>query len=154
MRQGLFTRLGWVVLSWFLAFVASVAHAAESVRWTGADDKNANLAHVVAKLNAATGMTLTEADFKIGEDRDLAYNHYRRYDQIVANVDVKDMAVRIWTDKRSGRLIQLEARVEAPAAQPVGVIEFEAVTGDVREGAALDVAKTALRIPKTGSCAA
>lgn len=94
----------------------SPAMAAENLRWTSAEDRDASFAHIVAKINEKTGLALTEADFSQGEDRDLAFSHYRRYDQVRDGVRVDGMSVRVWS-RRYGpkpRLIQLEAQVEAP----------------------------------------
>jgi hypothetical protein len=108
---------------------AHSAQAAQSVRWTYADDRDAAFAHVVSEVNRRTGLQLTPADFRLGEERELAFNDYRRYEQIAGElpVPVKDMSIRIWTEKQSGALLQVDAQVEDPAALPIGAGEFESL---------------------------
>ncbi len=99
-------------------FAGTQAYAAQSVRWTAHEDRDASFAHVLAKIDAQTGLALTAADFKQAEDRDLAFEHYRRYDQYRDGARVDGMSIRIWTSLHDSTpdLVQLEAQVDAPPA--------------------------------------
>lgn len=104
-----------IALATLLAAPSAIANA--SLRWTYQDDREAGLAHIVAAINERTGYSLTEADFSQTEDRDLAYNHYRRYDQMRDGTRIAGLGIRVWTTLHGGnpQLIQLEAEVDAPA---------------------------------------
>lgn len=127
-----------------VSIIASSAHAAEWQRWTGGDDRDATLAHVLSKLSTLNGYTLVEANFKVGEDRSLANTHYRRYDQVLQDLTVKRMAIRVWTDA-NGRLVQLEASTVAPRSVPLGVIDLESATGDFAEQIAIREARAVIQ---------
>lgn len=125
--------------------LAQVA-AADSTRWTETDDKDASLAHVLSELSRRVGYTLTEADFVRGEDRALATSRYQRFDQLAAGIPIRNMSVRLWTDKR-GHLIQLEARTERPGAQPIAIVDLESI-GAEDQGAAITVARAQLALAR------
>jgi hypothetical protein len=124
--------------------VAPQASAQESQRWTGAEDADASLDHVLARLSTLNGYALTAADFRAGEDRDLATSHYRRYDQILEDVTVRRMAIRVWTELDTGRLIQLEARTTGPETIPHGVLDLESVGFERAQRAAVETARRAV----------
>lgn len=84
------------------------------MRWTLDADSNAELTHVVEKLAQITGHALNVDTFKLEEERDLAFNHYRRYSQQSAGLPIKGMGIRLWTDK-NGDLVQVEAQIEKPS---------------------------------------
>lgn len=93
--------------------------ASTKLRWTNQEDRNPRLNHVLAKINAQTGYGLTAADFQRTEDRDLAFTHYARYEQMQSGVHVSGMSIRIWTNRarfpRLARLVQMEAQVSERA---------------------------------------
>ena len=98
-----------------LALSGTPARAATTLRWTYQEDHNAKFDHILAKINAQTTYGLSAADFRITDDRDLAFTHYQRYEQIQNGVAVQGMSIRIWTTLRhSNHLVQLEAQVETP----------------------------------------
>jgi hypothetical protein len=99
--------------------VIAGAAAAEPVasRWTYRDDVQSDLPSVLRGIESRTGHRLSDADFSLTEDRELAYSRYRRYDQLVEGERVEGMSIRVWT--RGGGdegLLQVEARFEPHAA--------------------------------------
>lgn len=96
-----------------IVFFASSAFAAQSLRWTYKQDTNANLSHIVERIQAETGYALGTSDFVLDDDRDLATSHYSYHLQAVNGVPLKGMGIRIW--KKGESLIQMEAAVENPA---------------------------------------
>src|SRR5579884_2138236 len=95
-----------------LALVPSLAIAAPvSVRWTGADDANADLNHVIDVLNSKTGLQLKVTDFISIEDLDLATSHFQYLAQEAAGTPIKGMSLRIWKSRTDGLTIQVEAQV-------------------------------------------
>jgi hypothetical protein len=101
----------------FLALLvtANQASAAEFIRWTGKDDTNAQYAHVLETLSAKLGAPLDQSQFRLNEDRDLAYTHFSHYLQLNGDNPIENASLRIWTDRETGRLVQVEANVEKPA---------------------------------------
>lgn len=111
-----------------LATVASgSAQAAKHpvvIRWTGAESSNSSIENLLKILSAKTNHVWRQDDFLLSEDRDLAFNHYKRYVQIVDGVPVHGASIRVWTDNRADTVVQveaavdtqLEARVEAPTS--------------------------------------
>lgn len=102
------------VLIWSL-FSSAVQAAPVTVRWTGKDDPNSGLAHVLEVLQAKTGFALKEADFVKLESRDLARYQYVLLAQTAAGVPLKGRSLRIWTDLKTGQAVQVEAQLESPA---------------------------------------
>ena len=92
---------------------ATLVHADESmIRWTGVEDSNSELTHIVSVLNQKTGKSFTENDFFLQENRDLAFNNYKLYQQIVSGVPVEGKAIRIWSELNSRNAIQVEAALD------------------------------------------
>jgi hypothetical protein len=88
----------------------------QSLRWTGADDPNAEFGHVLDVVALKSGVKLTGSDFTIYEDRDLATSHFRTYLQVAGGIPIKGMLIRIWTDLSTHAAIQVEAQVEDSTA--------------------------------------
>ena len=95
--------------------LASASQAAEYVRWTGSDDQDASFDHVLTVLSTKLGVPFTKDQFRLNEKRDLAYTKFQHYPQVHAGLDVAGTALRIWTDRQTGKLLQVEAHVEKPA---------------------------------------
>lgn len=89
-------------------------------RWTNQDDQDGSFAKVLQVLNQKAGLSLSAQDFRLDEDRDLAYDHYQRYTQLVDKLPVQSMAIRLWVEKGSTRLLQAEANVVAPSSVKTG----------------------------------
>ncbi len=106
----------------FIVFIFSglifiqASGAAQTIRWTKFEDNNADFSHVLSVLSERTGHSFTSADFRLVEDRELAYTHYRRYLQIYQGVPVTNLALRIWFDEETGMAIQVEANLENPVS--------------------------------------
>ncbi len=98
-----------------LVLASSALAAQQSVRWTGAEDKNADLAHVLSVIQAKTGIALTTKDFAKIEDRDLATSHFVMLAQQSSGVPIHGASLRLWTDLKSGQAIQVEAALMDPA---------------------------------------
>jgi hypothetical protein len=103
------------VLAAVLILASGSAMADNSmVRWTAADDADGSVAHVLSVLSQKLGRPLTQQDFLLQEDRDLAFNHYRRLVQLTAGVPEHGKFVRIWTALGSDKTVQVEADLAAP----------------------------------------
>jgi hypothetical protein len=98
----------------FFNILISVAHAAPAsmVRWTGLDDRNAEFAHVLTVLNQKLNAKFQATDFIIQDDRDLAFNHYTRYEQVVNGDPIEGKSIRVWKALKSDVTVQVEAVVE------------------------------------------
>ncbi|MBC7742890.1 MAG: hypothetical protein H7061_11885 [Bdellovibrionaceae bacterium] len=104
-----------IILALFISFsLPGLVQAAPfSARWTGADDTNAEFLHLVQVLNQRSGLHLSESDFMLIEDRELANNHFKMFVQAAAGIPINNRSFRVWTDLRTGALIQAEAFVES-----------------------------------------
>ncbi len=96
------------------SLTAHAAVEANFVRWTAADDSDGSVAHVVAVLSQKLQHPLSVSDFKLIEDRDLAFNHYKRLVQLVDSVPLRNRSIRIWTEIGSDKAIQVEASIAPP----------------------------------------
>jgi hypothetical protein len=105
--------VGSALVGFALAAAAVAEAAPQSVRYTRASGLVPDLAHALVAVDGDTGLKLTEADFRLGEDRPLAFGRYQRFDQVAGGVRVAARSVRIWTGT-AGELVQIEAAVEAP----------------------------------------
>lgn len=85
-------------------------------RWTGAEDKDATLGHVVEKIREKTGLDLKADELQLIEERDLANNHFQMYFQTAEGVPVRSRSVRLWTTLDSKEVVQVEAYLDDPAA--------------------------------------
>ncbi len=89
---------------------------AKFVRWTGAEDKNPELGHVLDVVRQKTGLVLSVSDFMPLENRKLANTQFAMYEQIAAGVPIKSQSLRIWTSLETGETVQVEANVDVPPA--------------------------------------
>ncbi len=99
------------------AFVALTAPAApQDVRWTGQDDTNPDFAHVLDVIRTKTNpsLSLSQNDFILLEDRDLATSHFTMLGETAGKVPMRGKVLRIWTSRTTGETIQIEARLDAP----------------------------------------
>lgn len=92
--------------------------APETVRWTGKDDKNATLVHVLEVIRNKTGVELSQADFMLVETRKLATSQYLMLAQTSGGIPVNGLSVRIWTALNTGEVIQVEARIDGNPPAP------------------------------------
>ena len=65
-----------------VALLGSPSFAAEFRRWTYVEQSAGDLTTVLQELSQRTGWEFTAADFKLVEDRDLAFSHYKRLVQM------------------------------------------------------------------------
>lgn len=111
-----------------LSFVLTVHAAgpeAKFVRWTGAEDKNPELGHVLELIKQKTGLVFSMSDFMPLENRKLANTQFAMYEQVAAGVPIKSQAIRIWTSLETGETVQIEANVAA--APPTDMLTSGAV---------------------------
>src|SRR4051794_20818890 len=101
----------WVRVSAFVALIASQSVFANDhlIRWTAADDVDGSVDHVIDVLSKKIRRPLTAQDFVIQEDRDLAFNHYKRLVQLADGVAIHGKSIRIWTELGSTQTVQVEA---------------------------------------------
>lgn len=121
--MGQFTLRLSAVLSFLLATTALADVTPTFVRVTVNEDTNSSFDHILSLINAKTGRQLTARDFQLMEDRDLAFNHYKRYAQLQNGVPVHNGGIRVWTNSSAlqgaERLIQMEANIfPPPTASP------------------------------------
>jgi hypothetical protein len=96
-----------------LILAATLSHAEPiSVRWTKANDTNAEFLHVVETLNKQTGLKLSASDFLLVEDRTLATSNFKMFVQMAAGIPINQRSIRLWSDLKNKELIQAEALVE------------------------------------------
>lgn len=108
-----------------LAFVFLLALSQTSVaepkwaRWTGSDDKNAELGHILEVIQQKTGIQLATSDFSIIEERQLANNYFTQYVQMAGGLPRRSLSVRTWTLTRGGDAIQVEALIDTKIADRI-----------------------------------
>lgn len=103
----------WLAL--FGIFVSAAGRAEiKSIRYTGAEDGAADLAHVLQVVKSKTGISLAESDFILVEERDLARYHFRMVAQTAAGIPIRGAVIRTWTSRKTGRAVQVEAHVSTP----------------------------------------
>jgi len=107
----------------FLCFTLTAIAAPKFVRWTGEQDKNSDLSHVLDVIRAKTGLALSLTDLMLLEDRALATSHFTMLLQTAAKIPIRFQNIRIWTSPSSGEVIQVEARVDEPP--PSNRVRFE-----------------------------
>lgn len=112
-RSELGVNVKLTILSFLLVSLSAFADA-KSVRWTGAEDPNPDLLHILDVIKAKTGIELSLTDLMPLEDRKLATSHYTMYAQIAGGLPVSRQSLRIWRSLGTGDVIQVEARVDTP----------------------------------------
>jgi hypothetical protein len=105
-----------------ITMISWVAQAEEfsMIRWTGAQDQDASIRHVIEVINTKTGKSFTENDFLLQDNRDLAFTKYQLYQQLSAGVPVEGKAIRIWVDLASKKTIQVEAALDLTLVKAPG----------------------------------
>jgi len=98
--------------SFFLLFSSAVFASSQFVRWTYAENTNADLSAVIDFINSKTAADFTPEDFIVGESLDLANAHFTMFNQIKDGIPVKNHSIRIWTNLETKELIQAEAQVD------------------------------------------
>lgn len=92
-----------------------------ATRWTGAEDKNAEINHVLDVIRQKTGVALSTNRLMLLEDRKLATSHFYMFVQTNAGVPVRGRTIRLWTTLGTDELLQAEAQVET--VQPLAFAE-------------------------------
>jgi hypothetical protein len=85
------------------------------IRWTGAEDQNGGITHIVSVVNQKLGFALATKEFLLEENRELAFNRYQRFVQMVGGIPIDSKSIRVWTNLKTGAAIQVEANVSAPS---------------------------------------
>lgn len=108
------------LLGFFAVFLLAANAWADAqvvtARWTGSEDADAGLEHVLTVLSAKAGFAVAATDLRQQDDRDLAYTHYTRFAQMAAGMPVAGKGLRLWKDRATGALVQAEATLEKPEA--------------------------------------
>lgn len=102
-----------LVLFSFLVLSAVSVAAPKTVRWTGKEDKNSNLVHILEEIRSKTGIELSQSNFMLVENRKLATSHFVMLAQTVGGMPISGLSLRIWTSLTNGETIQIEARVDS-----------------------------------------
>lgn len=100
----------------FASFGLSNANAeTKYYRWTNKSYLSDSLESILAQLNKESGLSLTTADFKTYERRDLANYRFTTFLQTFEGVPVKGAMIRTWVDSTeevAEVLVQMEAHIE------------------------------------------
>ncbi len=118
---------------------ALTAHADDSFqyRWTGAEDTQSDLAHVLQIVNTRSGFGLKASDFVTFEDRDLAKTHFKTLVQVSNGLPISGMSIRLWTDLATGNTVQAEVELQDPTtvnkARYAGLSSAETMTAVRKE---------------------
>lgn len=86
--------------------------AVKSTRWTGIEDQNTQLDHIVSVINQKLNLNVQTADFQMVEERDLATSHFQTYFQIAGGIPMRGASLRVWSDPQGQKAIQVEAFIE------------------------------------------
>jgi hypothetical protein len=105
-----------LVLTLFIigVFTRDAVATPQSLRWTGQEDRNAELTHILEVIRVKSGIELSITDLVPVEDRALATSQYTMLAQAVAGVPVAGQSIRIWKSLANGDAIQVEARIDKP----------------------------------------
>ena len=86
-----------------------------------------SILNVIAAINLKTGLKLTESDFKMASEVEQAHSNYVRFDQMKAGTLVDKSNIRIWTELKSGNVLQVDAYVtDTTAVKPDTPTDFVA----------------------------
>jgi hypothetical protein len=96
-----------------LGFASGLVASPKSVRWTGSEDKNSNLIHVLDVIRTKTGVEISPSDLMLIESRELATSHYLMLAQTVGGVPIRGLSLRLWTSLSKSDVIQVEATVDS-----------------------------------------
>lgn len=97
----------------FLALSGVSIAQPQSVRWTGNEDKNSDLVHILDVIKSKTGVELSAANLMLVESRKLATSHYLMLAQTAGGLPLRGLSLRIWTSLANSETIQVEARIDA-----------------------------------------
>ena len=107
-------------LGLFFVLLTTVSFSqVKSYRWTYQEDKNSNLKKVIAIINEKSGLELTEADFKLTEERSLATSHFQMFSQVSGDYPIRGQLIRIWSRLDNRETIQVEAHVDKPVSSHI-----------------------------------
>lgn len=84
----------------------------KNARWTASDDARPQLSAILERVQATTGIALSEADLSITEERDLATSHFTTYAQLAEGLPMRGRNLRVWTTRDGTSVIQVEAALE------------------------------------------
>jgi hypothetical protein len=108
----------------FFALTTFANAQVHSVRWTGDEDKNSDLRHILDVIEAKTSLRLAESDFYLMEERDLARYHFKTYFQTLAGIPIHQRTLRVWTKLNTRQVVQVEAHLEDQQDQPLWLNSF------------------------------
>jgi hypothetical protein len=86
---------------------------------------------VLEVIAQRTGYHFAPRDFQALDDRDLAHTHYQRLAQVSAGLPIEGMSIRLWTDLRTGALVQAEAQLQEPQEANARARRFKIAGGDI-----------------------
>lgn len=88
------------------------------MRWTGAEDANPSLQHILFRLKDKTGVDLSIDSLITIESRQLATSHFTMLAQAQNGLPARNLGLRIWTSLEDGSLIQMEALIDKLTPPP------------------------------------
>lgn len=122
----LFSALWVTLLS--IVTATSAGAAIKSIRYTGAEDKGADLKHVLDVVKQKTGVALAENDFITVESSPLARYDFKMYAQVAAGIPIRGAVIRTWISQKTGEAVQVEASVSTPLPAPLLFIDDQLAT--------------------------
>lgn len=116
----------------------------KSVRWTGKQDSNPEIGHILEVVKAKTGIELSITDFALVENRALATSHFTMLAQTKAGVPIRGQSLRIWTSLKGDEAIQVEARLSPREAENLAA-QAESFRADMSSDETMQIARRAVR---------
>ena len=104
-----------------ILFVSSAEASTILYRWTQKATVNDSLQSLLPELNKESSLTLTAADFKEVERRDLANHRFTQYLQLSQGTPIAGAMIRTWVDLKTGVLSQMEAHLETPNSSMIRI---------------------------------
>jgi hypothetical protein len=103
-----------LILSFLMMLPTAGARESDpvSLRWTGSDDSNASIQHVIRIIQKKTGKLIDESELILQESRDLAFYHYQKFQQVAGGYPVEGMYIRIWTVPATAKAVQVEVSLD------------------------------------------
>lgn len=84
----------------------------ETLRWVGSEDSDSSLDHIITKINDKLGSRFELKHFQLLEKTPLSTSVFEMHVQVARGLPVHSHSIRIWKNAQTGKLVQMEARLE------------------------------------------